>query len=202
MIDVKAITALQAETVKRWHEEEIDNLYHGFMNLVCRQHQQNFRLWHEEDIARSSDVNDTELAAVKRRIDKLNQRRNDQIEQLDDAIIEQLRQRNIAPLPSARLNTETPGSAIDRLSILALRIYHMQEQIQREEAGPEHCQAAAAKLDVLMAQLDDLSRSLNELLTDIFAGRRQMKVYRQMKMYNDPTMNPYLYTPRKGKSAA
>ncbi|MBN1590427.1 MAG: DUF4254 domain-containing protein [Pirellulales bacterium] len=194
MIDVKTITSLQAETVKQWHEEEIDNRYDGFLNLVCRQHQQNFRLWHEEDIARSTDVTDAELAEVKRRIDKLNQRRNDLIEQLDDALIDQLRQNNVEPLPSARLNTETPGSAIDRLSILSLRIHHMQEQANREDAEPAHRRKATDKLEVLYQQLEDLSGSLAELLADVFAGRRLLKVYRQMKMYNDPTMNPYLYS--------
>jgi len=201
MIDVKTITDLQAATVKRWHEEEIDNAYHGFLNLVCRQHQQNFRLWHEEDLARSPDATDAELAQVKRRIDQLNQRRNDLIEQLDDALVAQLHQNNIAPLPSARINTETPGSVIDRLSILALRIYHMQEQAQRTDADADHRQRAEAKLEILSQQHYDLSASLAELLSDIFAGRKHLKVYRQMKMYNDPTMNPHLYK-AKARSAA
>ncbi|NLE38888.1 MAG: DUF4254 domain-containing protein [Pirellulaceae bacterium] len=197
MSDVKTITNLQAETVKQWHEREIDNHYHGFLNLVCCQHQQNFRLWHEEDIARSPDVADAELAAVKRRIDKLNQRRNDLIEQLDDALITQLRQSEVAPQPSAPLNTETPGSVIDRLSILSLRIFHMREQADREDADEEHRQKAEARLEILHQQLGDLSNSLSELLADVFAGRKRLKVYRQMKMYNDATMNPYLYKARK-----
>lgn len=201
MIDVKTITTLHAETVKQWHEETIDNPYHGFMNLVCRQHQQNFRLWHEEDIARSPDATDVQLAEVKRRIDRLNQRRNDLIEQLDDSLVQQLQQNNIAPLPGARLNTETPGNVIDRLSILALRIFHMREQADREDAEPAHRQLSEAKLAVLGQQHHDLSVSLAELLTDIFAGRKQMKVYRQMKMYNDPALNPYLYK-SKSRSAA
>ncbi|MBN2217051.1 MAG: DUF4254 domain-containing protein [Pirellulales bacterium] len=201
MIDARSITNLHAETVRQWHEEEIDNPYHGFLNLVCRQHQQNFRRWHEEDIARSPDASDAELAEVKRRINRLNQRRTNMTEQLDDALIQQLRQSNVAPLPGARLNTETPGGAIDRLSILALRIYHMQEQADREDAGPEHRREAEAKLDVLIEQREDLTVALSELLTDIFAGRKQMKVYRQMKMCDDPAFNPYLYT-GKNRSAA
>ena len=201
MIDVKTITDLHAETVKQWHEEEIDNLYHGFLNLVCRQHQQNFRLWHEEDIARSPDVCDADLAGVKRRIDRLNQRRNDLIEQLDDALIAQLGQCGVSPQPSAPLNTETPGSVIDRLSILSLRIYHMHEQAERDDAEPGHREMVLAKIEVLDQQHDDLSNSLSELLDDIFAGRKTLKVYRQMKMYNDPKMNPYLYQAKKRPAA-
>ena len=197
MIDVKAITTLHRETVEKWHQGEIDNRYDRFLNVVCRQHQRNFQLWHEEDIARSTDVSDAELAGVKRRIDKLNQQRNDFIERLDDCLIQELRERHIVADPEARLNTETPGSVIDRLSILALRIYHMHEQADREDASAEHRQKAEGKLTVLYQQHADLSRSLGELLDDIFAGRKQIKIYRQMKMYNDATMNPYLYGAKK-----
>ena len=197
MIDVKAITNLHKETVQQWHQCEITNRYERFLNVVCRQHQRNFQLWHEEDIARSLDVSDAELAAVKRRIDKLNQQRNDFIERLDDCIIQELQQEHIAARPDARLNTETPGSVIDRLSILALRIYHMHEQAEREDATEEHRQKAEDKLTVLYQQHADLSKSLGELLKDIFAGRKQLKIYRQMKMYNDASMNPYLYNAKK-----
>jgi hypothetical protein len=197
MIDVIAITELHRQTVQRWHEREIDNRYDGFLAAVCDQHERNYRLWHEEDIARAVDVSDAELAEVKRRIDKLNQQRNDRIEQLDDLLIEQLREQGVKPRPAARLNTETPGSAIDRLSILALRIYHMREQAIREDAEPAHRRKAEDRLVVLRQQHMDLSNSLAELLDDIFAGRKLLKVYRQMKMYNDATLNPYLYGAKK-----
>ena len=197
MIDVKAITDLQMETVKRWHKQDIDNPYDGLLGAVCDQHERNYRLWHQEDIARAVDVSDAELAEVKRRIDKFNQERNDRIEQLDDLLIEQLLQQRVVPDVDARLNTETPGSTIDRLSILSLRIYHMHEQAAREDAEPEHRQKAEDKLVVLYQQHKDLSSSLVELLEDIFAGRKLLKVYRQMKMYNDATMNPYLYNAKK-----
>jgi len=202
MIDVAEIVRLHRETVQRWHQRDIDNPYEGFLALVCRQHEQNYRLWHEEDIARSPDVPDSRIAQVKRNIDRLNQQRNDLIERLDDHLIGQLAAAGIRPSPQAPLNTETPGSVIDRLSILALRIYHMEEQAQRRDAGAEHVEKARRKLAILHEQLRDLSTSLRQLLEDIFAGRKRLKVYRQFKMYNDPTLNPYLYQSRRRNSSA
>ncbi len=193
MIDVEEITDLHAHTVALWHAQEIANPYTGFLQLVCQQHTRNYLLWHEEDVARSPNVGDERIAAVKRAIDGYNQKRNDGIEQLDAAILQMLAEKKIEPLPDARQNTETPGSAIDRLSILALRRYHMQEQADRAEASEEHRAKARSRLETLAEQHRDLSQSLRELLEDIFAGRRRLKVYFQFKMYNDPTMNPYLY---------
>lgn len=197
MIDVRAILDLHETTVAGWHTREIDNPYEGFLQLVCLQHQQNFRLWHQEDIARSPDVSNADLAAVKRAIDKLNQQRNDLIERLDDSLIEQLSAAAVQPRPDARLNTETPGSTIDRLSIIALRLYHMEEQACRGDATDSHIAKAKARLEILHEQRIDLSKSLGELLDDIFAGRKRLRVYRQFKMYNDPTMNPYLYASKR-----
>lgn len=197
MIDVQEITDLQAETVARWHREEISNPYQGFLQLVCMQHSFNYLLWHEEDIARSPNVGDERIAAVKRAIDGYNQKRNDAIEQLDAAILRQLAEQNVMPAEGARQNTETPGSTIDRLSILALRRYHMQEQADRADASEEHRAKVGQRLEILAEQHADLSRSLALLLDDIFAGRARLKVYFQFKMYNDPTLNPYLYG--KGK---
>ena len=193
MIDVKAITQLQQDCVERWHREGLDNPYEAFLELVCRQHQFNYQLWHQEDVARSRDVSDAMLAEVKRTIDKLNQQRNDAIEALDDRLLGQLAAWGATPRPRARWNTETPGSAIDRLSILALRIYHMEEQTRRTDADEAHRTRAADKLAVLRQQRDDLAAALKQLLADIFAGRKRLKVYRQFKMYNDPALNPYLY---------
>ncbi len=201
LIDVQRITELHRETVARWHEGPIDNPYDGFLRLVCTQHEQNYRLWHQEDIARSPDASDSQIAQVKRAIDKLNQRRNDLIEQLDEALLAELTRQAVVPGPDATLNTETPGSAIDRLSILALRIYHMEEQTQRADADPSHRQRAGAKLTVLFHQHKDLSSALSQLLADLFAGRKVLKLYRQFKMYNDPTMNPYLYNARNRPAA-
>lgn len=202
MIDVKQITDLHETTVARWHKETIKNTYTGFLSIVCRQHERNFRLWHQEDIARSLDVSDRELAEVKRQIDKLNQERNDFIERLDDCLIQELVAKKVVPVKGARLNTETPGSVMDRLSILSLRLFHMHEQAERKDATEEHRQKVRDKLTVLHQQQRDLSQSLQELLQDIFAGRKLLKVYRQMKMYNDDTMNPYLYNATKKRPAA
>jgi hypothetical protein len=197
MVDVQAIRKLHATTVARWHEHEIDNPYEGFLRLVCLQHQQNYRLWHQEDIARSPDAASADLAVVKRAIDKLNQQRNDLIERLDDALVAELSAAGVQPSPAARLNTETPGSAIDRLSILALRLYHMEEQARRSDAAAGHVAKAKARLEILREQHRDLCDSLGELLDDVFAGRKRLKVYRQFKMYNDPALNPYLYAAKR-----
>ena len=198
MIDVREITDLHAGCVALWHTGEITNPYTGFLQAVCQQHTYNYLLWHEEDIARSPDVSDQKIAAVKRAIDRYNQQRNDAIEQLDAFLLRELAQRHISPQPGARQNTETPGSTIDRLSILSLRRYHMQEQADRADASEEHRAKARQRLDILAEQHRDLSGALAELLDDIFAGRKRLKVYFQFKMYNDPTMNPYLYGKDKG----
>lgn len=193
MIDVRSITELQQATVALWHEQEVSNPHTGFLQVVCEQHKFNFLLWHEEDVARSPNVGDERIAAVKRAIDGYNQQRNDWIEKLDDFLLDEIRNRGVTLAAGAPLNTETPGSAIDRLSILSLRLYHMDEQAARTDATAEHRAKVAGRLAILREQHADLSNSLQELLRDIFAGRKRLKVYRQFKMYNDPTLNPYLY---------
>jgi len=195
MIDVRAITDLHRNMVQRWHTQEIDNPWEGqgLLDLVCRQHQKNFLLWHQEDIARCPHVEDSVIAEVKRTIDRLNQERNDYIERIDEFLVDQLKAWGTVARPRAKLNTETPGSAIDRLSVLALRIYHMEEQTHRTDADEEHRAKAEQRLAILRVQLGDLAQALQQLLNDIFAGRKRLKVYRQFKMYNDPTLNPYLY---------
>ncbi|MEO1530442.1 MAG: DUF4254 domain-containing protein [Planctomycetota bacterium] len=190
---VAQITQLQIDTVAAWHEGPIENGYSDFLGLVCQQHEFNYRLWHEEDIARSPTVDDEKIAEVKRAIDKLNQQRNDMIEKLDDAITTLLVQLHITPNADARINTETAGSAIDRLSIMSLRLYHYREQLEREDADADHRAKVAARIDLCEQQHADLSQSLTELLEDIFDGRKQHRTYRQMKMYNDPSLNPEIY---------
>jgi len=190
---VTEITQLQIETVAAWHRGPIENGFDGFKQLVCQQHEHNYRLWHEEDIARSPTANDVKIAKVKRAIDKLNQQRNDMIEKLDDAITELLTKLHIRPADGATINTETVGSAIDRLSIMSLRLYHYREQLDRDDADAEHRRKVAERIDLCEQQHTDLSKSLQQLLVDIFEGKKQHKTYRQMKMYNDPSLNPEIY---------
>ena len=147
--------------------------------------------WHFEDIIRDPHIDPIEALNLKRRIDRSNQDRTDLVEEIDSYFRHKYSE--VKTLPEARLNTESPAWAIDRLSILALKIYHMREQVERNDADDEHRAKCAAKLDVLLEQQQDLGLAIDQLLEDIEAGRKYMKVYRQMKMYNDPSTNPILY---------
>jgi hypothetical protein len=147
--------------------------------------------WHYEDIIRDPHIDPVDALSLKRRIDRSNQERTDLVEQIDAYFRQTYSE--VKPLPTARLNTESPAWAVDRLSILALKIYHMREQAERTDATDDHRQRCQAKLDVLLEQQQDLSTAIDQLLDDIAAGRIYMKVYRQMKMYNDPATNPVLY---------
>jgi hypothetical protein len=198
MLDIAQFTALHRDLVAHWHQTSAgDNPHDALLGLVCQQFRYNFLLWHEEDVARSPDVPDSRIAQVKRAIDVLNQQRNDWIEKIDDHITNDLAWWGIVPAPHAPHNTETIGSAIDRLSILALRIYHLEEQRDRQDATAEHREGVARKLAVAYAQMDDLTLATQQLADDIYAGRKRHRTYRQLKMYNDPTLNPYLYKARK-----
>ena len=148
--------------------------------------------WHLEDIIRDPAIDPVEALALKRRIDRSNQVRTDMVEQLD-SWLRDVKYRDAIPAPDATINTESPAWALDRLSILALKIWHMDEQASRTDADAEHKQRCAAKLAVLLEQRDDLISAIDSLLDDIAAGRKYMKVYLQMKMYNDPATNPVLY---------
>lgn len=147
--------------------------------------------WHLEDIIRNPEIDPVEALAIKRRIDKSNQDRTDMVEYVDSYMLDKYKDVQVAA--DARLNTETPAWAIDRLSILALKIYHMGVEAKREDVSEEHRAACQKKLDVLLSQQVDLSRAIEELIEDIEAGRKYMKTYKQMKMYNDPALNPVLY---------
>lgn len=151
--------------------------------------------WHFEDIIRDPHIDPIEALALKRRIDRSNQDRTDLVEQIDSYFRQKYSDVNV--LPDARINTESPAWAIDRLSILALKIYHMKEQAERTDASDEHRQKCQTKLNVLLEQQVDLGTAIDQLLEDIAAGRKYMKVYRQMKMYNDPSTNPVLYNNKK-----
>lgn len=154
--------------------------------------------WHLEDIIRDPHIDPLEALALKRRIDRSNQDRTDLVEQIDSWFRQYFS--DVTPLPDARLNTESPAWAVDRLSILALKIYHMREQAERQDATQEHRERCKAKLDVLLEQQKDLSTAIEQLLEDIKDGKKYMKVYRQMKMYNDPSTNPILYANRSNQT--
>ncbi|HSU27631.1 MAG TPA: DUF4254 domain-containing protein [Chitinophagaceae bacterium] len=147
--------------------------------------------WHLEDIVRDPNIEPVKALGIKRRIDRLNQERTDTVEQIDQYFL--LQYNNVTALPTATLNTESPAWAIDRLSILALKIFHMKAETERKGASSEHRLTCHQKLAVLLEQQKDLSLAIDRLIDDIAAGKVKMKVYKQMKMYNDPSLNPVLY---------
>lgn len=147
--------------------------------------------WHFEDIIRDPNIAPSDALVLKRRIDKSNQDRTDLVELIDSYFLDKYK--NVKIQPDAVINTESPAWAIDRLSILALKIYHMQQEVNRTDTTPEHRKQCETKLNVLLEQQKDLSVAIEQLLEDIEAGRKYMKVYKQMKMYNDPELNPVLY---------
>lgn len=160
--------------------------------LILSQHLRNFRLWHVEDEARRRDVDDTVIADCKRRIDRLNQERNDRMEQVDVLLLNLLAPL-LPPDPAPAVNTESPGMAVDRLSILSLKIWHMDEQTRRDDADAAHRERCRNKLDVLRLQRADLEQAVADLLREFAAGTKRPKPYFQFKMYNDPSLNPRLY---------
>lgn len=189
----KKIDALQTDLVDKWHTESPSLSCDGFLGIVENEHMQNSLLWHEEDIARSPTADDKIIAAVKRNIDGYNQKRNDLIERVDEAILDFLGDNNIEMNLDAPINSETPGSMLDRCSIMALKIFHMAEQTNRDDVDDMHIMKARQKVDILKEQRADLLNCFFELLEDIKAGKRRFKIYRQYKMYNDPSLNPEIY---------
>ena len=150
--------------------------------------------WHFEDIIRDPQIEPNAALTLKRRIDKSNQDRTDLVELIDSYFLDKYK--DVKPMAEATINTESPAWAIDRLSILALKIYHMQKEVERTDTTSEHHAQCKAKLDILLEQKQDLSSAIDQLLADIESGKKYMKVYKQMKMYNDPALNPVLYAKR------
>ena len=150
--------------------------------------------WHFEDIIRDPQIEPNAALTLKQRIDKSNQDRTDLVELIDSYFLDKYK--DVKPMAEATINTESPAWAIDRLSILALKIYHMQKEVERTDTTPEHHAQCKAKLDILLEQKKDLSSAIDQLLADIESGKKYMKVYKQMKMYNDPALNPVLYAKR------
>jgi len=156
----------------------------------------NYLLWHEEDKARRTDVDDSEIATVKRAIDKLNQQRNDQIEKMDEVILAEV-SKNSPKFSTELINSETPGSIVDRISIMSLKVYHMDEDSRRDDIDSAHKERSLHRLAVLKLQRYDLYQALVQLLDDYKTGKKIMKLYKQFKMYNDPSLNPELYRTQK-----
>jgi hypothetical protein len=189
-IDGLSITRFHDRQLEQGGEVQQENASPVWASIAAN-HRYNTLLWNEEDKARRTDVGAEQIAASKRLIDQHNQKRNDAVEALDEAILTALAE--VTPKAHARLNSETAGAMIDRLSILSLKIFHMREQTERHDADAEHIERCRAKLQRLRTQRDDLVFCLDRLLTEAAAGDAYFKVYRQFKMYNDPTLNPYLY---------
>jgi len=167
----------------------------GFERTVAEQHLANFELWHAEDDARTPEASDHDLARIKRFIDHANQRRNDLSEQCDVFLLNLLSQENL-PAPSAELHSESPGLILDRLSILSLKLFHTREEIDRPEAPVGHSERNLQRLHILVEQREDLAGALDRLWQQILNRQRRFKLYRQLKMYNDPALNPAVYSPR------
>jgi len=190
LFNAEAIAAQQAQLTAEWHvREPAVTDAAGFSGLVAQNHLRNFQLWHEEDVARRNDLGFERVFQAKRAIDKFNQERNNFIEEMDKVLVAALQ-----PAESGcPRNSETPGMIIDRLSILALKEFHMREEAERKDAAASHREACAPKLARILRQRTDLVQSLSELLADVAARRRTFAVYYQFKMYNDPALNPQLY---------
>jgi hypothetical protein len=194
-----AIAALHDEATRRWHHDPASNppVPEPLYATILAQHRANFDLWHTEDRARDPRATDADLAEVKRSIDAINQRRNDLAEQCDTLLLEHVTEilgLKGGPDSTAPLNSESPGLIIDRLSILALKIFHTQEEIHRPHAPTGHADRNRQRLGLLTEQRSDLVACLDQLWSDVLQGTRRFKIYRQLKMYNDPSLNPAIYT--------
>lgn len=197
LIDAHEIMAMHDAATRDWHKLTPPNLItlgqpEGIPALLRVQHQANFELWHLEDEARSPYSLDREIASVKRLIDRVNQCRNDLMERYDAMLLGELSAHGL-PAPVAPLHSETPGLIVDRLSILALKIFHSREETERKDASPGHIRKNRERLQLLEDQRLDLSQCLDRLWEQVIHGQRRFKLYRQLKMYNDPSLNPVLY---------
>jgi hypothetical protein len=195
MLSVTEIVTLHDRRTRDWHQTPLsgsDLPPANWLEAVERQHRANFDLWHIEDEARTPGATDAELAAVKRRVDKTNQRRNDLAEELDRSLLAWLEPQSL-PNRNATLHSESPGLMIDRLSILALKIYHTREEAERTDAPEGHIARSRDRLAILEVQRADLAACLDGLWQETLAGTRSFKLYRQLKMYNDPALNPAIY---------
>jgi hypothetical protein len=198
MFDVSLIPSMHDESTLLWHQPHAVNTAEDntLRSLILLQHKANFDLWHEEDKARDPQATDAQIANVKRAIDRLNQRRNDLVERIDGELLALL-EPFMSSHPEAALHSETPGMMIDRLSILSLKIFHTDEEATRTTATEEHRHRNRERLALLQEQRTDLAQALSILLKEILAGQKRFKLYRQLKMYNDPDLNPAIYNRKR-----
>jgi hypothetical protein len=199
-IDAASVVAFHDRQLRNPDWPVFDDAQSGVWIWVAANHRYNGLLWREEERARRVDVPPTEIAASKRLIDRYNQKRNDAVEALDERLLGELER--ISRQPGARLSSETAGTMIDRLSILALKTHHMRAQARRHEAGADHMHACTCELERLVAQRQDLMSCLDSLLLDARAGRAFFKLYRQFRMVKDPSPNPYQYGRAQGAGKA
>ncbi len=195
MLSANAIVHLHQQATRAWHsgaQDDFETPGSEWLAAVARQHRANFDLWHIEDEARAPGASDAQIAGVKRRVDQTNQRRNDLGEELDRILLDWLDARGL-PNSAAELHSESPGLIIDRLSILALKIYHTGEEAERQDAPPGHAGRNRRRFAILEEQHADLASCLDVLWRQTLAGTRRFKLYRQLKMYNDPSLNPSIY---------
>jgi hypothetical protein len=205
MLNVLEITRMQDDATKRWHQEQPEpaqpvlvpsalSSSSELIELALAHHRANFDLWHEEDKVREPDASDVAIARLKHSIDGLNQKRNDLVEALDRLLLAAAGEQK----PAAPLHSESPGLILDRLSVLALKIYHTAEESSRPTASDAHRYRNLNRLALLEEQRDDLAACLDELWRQVRSGTRRFKLYRQFKMYNDPDLNPAIYTHKSG----
>jgi Protein of unknown function (DUF4254) len=194
LFSASQVTALHDRCTVAWHHEAVGVApsLAGLERTLAEQHLANFELWHAEDAARTPGASDQDLARIKRFIDSANQRRNDLTEQCDLLLLDLLHQQGL-PAAGAELHSESPGLMLDRLSILSLKIFHTREELDRPGAPPGHRERNLERLEILLEQRDDLAASLDRLWQQIQERRRSFKLYRQLKMYNDPALNPAVY---------
>ena len=191
------ITALHDQCTAAWHQTvpAVADALTGFDRTLAEQHLANFELWHLEDMARAPQATDQDLARGKRLIDQANQRRNDLSEQCDVLLLESLSQQQL-PAPDAPLHSESPGLILDRLSILSLKLFHTREEIDRPGSPAGHSERNRQRLQILLEQRGDLAGALDSLWQQVLDRQRGFKLYRQLKMYNDPALNPAVYDQR------
>lgn len=202
LLDAQAIVALQDALTEEWHQGSAPNVVShtatpDFIAAIRLQHQTNFEIWHLEDEARAPHATDREITEVKRGIDRANQRRNDLMELCDTLLLEALAQHGLHA-SEAPLHSETPGMILDRLSILTLKIFHTREETLRGDVSESHIRRNRERLRLLEEQRSDLACCLDQLWAQILRGERRFKLYRQLKMYNDPSLNPAVYRKSRG----